>query len=198
MLIDNFVCAWWTITTSFGLPLPTSGDPELLIPPGTAASPILIWGAGTAAGLYTIQLLRRAGYTNIIATASPRTQAQAMAAGATFVFDYKDPDVTQQVLHVAGSEPIHYALDPVCTSDSLSKVAKIVKTPGAKVAVLIPIKKGDLTNLSSGGGELLADLPQELNPFEMGVEAVVTRTFFWEQVRRRFRPRGWELIFSTG
>jgi len=178
-IIDNFVCAWWTITNSFDLPLPSSTVPEF-VSSSTSSSPILIWGAGTSASLYTIQLLRYAGYTNIIATASARTAPIAFRFGATHVFDYADPDVTNKILSVSGSEPIKYALDPVCTSSSLKSIAAIVKAPQSKVAVLIPIKKGQLTNLSQGGGELLADLPQELNPFEIGVDVVVTRTFAWE------------------
>lgn len=183
MLIDNFVCAWWTITSSFGLPL-AMGDPELQIPAGVASTPIVVWGAGTASGLYTIQLLHRAGYTNIIATASSRTSARAFAAGATHVFDYNDPEIAKKILGVAGSEPIRYALDSVCTSESLNKLSRVVKTPGAKVAVLIPIKRGNLTNLSGGGGELIPELPQEANPFEVGVEIVITRTFHWETVSK--------------
>ncbi|KIO18068.1 hypothetical protein M407DRAFT_32261 [Tulasnella calospora MUT 4182] len=179
-LIDNFVCGWHTISSSFGLPLPATIPPESSLDAEATSSPVLVWGAGTGAGTYMVQALRVAGYKTIIATASPRSAPAIQSYGATHVFDYNDPEVVAKIKEAAGGKPIKYALNPVCTQASLETISKIVDTPGSKVALLIPIKMGSLKSLSDGGAQLLIDLPAEANPFAKGVDVVITRTFEWE------------------
>ncbi|KAG8992385.1 hypothetical protein FRB90_001025 [Tulasnella sp. 427] len=179
-LIDNFVCGWHTISSSFGLPLPTAVPPSTSLDPAVASAPILVWGAGTGAGSYMVQALHFAGYKNIIATASSRSKPTIVSYGATHVFDYNDPDVATRILKAAGGMPIKYALDPVCTQDSLANISKVVTTTGSKVALLIPIKLGHLKSLHEGGAHLVIELPADVNPFAKGVEIVITKTFEWE------------------
>ncbi|KAG8897264.1 hypothetical protein FRC01_011417 [Tulasnella sp. 417] len=179
-LIDNFVCGWHTVSSSFGLPLPATIPSSSSLDPEAASSPVLVWGAGTGAGTYMVQALRIAGYKTIIATASAKSAPTIQSYGATHVFDYNDPEVVNKIKQAAGGKPVKYALDPVCTQTSLDRVSKVVDTPGSKVALLIPIKFGSLKSVSEGGAQLLTDLPAEANPFAQGVEAVITRTFEWE------------------
>ncbi|KAG8906674.1 hypothetical protein FRB99_006375 [Tulasnella sp. 403] len=178
-IVDNFVCGWWTITSSLQLPLPHTFPARELIPNEILSSPILVWGGGTGAATYTLQLLRLAGFTNIITTASPRSAPAAFNFGATHVLDYNDPDVVEKIKKLAGS-PIKHALDPVGTRASLANISQIVTEPGSRVAVLVPVKAGDLTDIHEGGAKLFGALPQELNPFGPGVDAISTYTFQWE------------------
>jgi NADPH:quinone reductase-like Zn-dependent oxidoreductase len=69
----NLVTAFHTITADLELPLPwpvpvpSSGwQPEL------SQTPILVWGAASSVGLYTLQVLRHWGYRNVIAVASSK------------------------------------------------------------------------------------------------------------------------------
>ncbi|KAG9049288.1 hypothetical protein FS837_010708 [Tulasnella sp. UAMH 9824] len=180
-VLDNFVTAWYIITNTFELPLPkTLPDPERY-PTSAMSTPILVWGAGTGTSIYTLQVLKLARYTNIIATASERTAPAAFQFGATHVFDYNDPDVIQKIRSVAGTEPIKYALDPVCTKDSLAKVAEAVKGLGSKVSILVPIKLGELQTLTQGGGKLVTSVSEEMLPFGVGVEAEPTNALRWEE-----------------
>ncbi|KAG8914555.1 hypothetical protein FRC01_004006, partial [Tulasnella sp. 417] len=179
-LIDNFVTGWHTVSSSFGLPLPSTIPPSSDLDPEATSSPILVWGAGTSAGTYMVQALRIAGYKTIIATASPRSAPAIRSYGATHVFDYNDPEVVTKIRQAAGGKPVKYALDPVCTQASLDRISKVVDTPGSKVALLIPIKIGSIKSVNEGGAQLLIDLPDDLNPFTKGVEIVTTRTFEWE------------------
>ncbi|KIO32290.1 hypothetical protein M407DRAFT_18851 [Tulasnella calospora MUT 4182] len=179
-LIDNFVCGWHTISTSFGLPLPATIPPSSSLDSEATSSPVLVWGAGTGAGTYMVQALRVAGYKTIIATASSRSAPTIQSYGATHVFDYNDPEVVAKIKEAAGGKPVKYALDPVCTQTSLDRISKVVDTPGSKVALLIPIKIGSIKSLNEGGAQLLIELPADLNPFAKGVEIVTTRTFEWE------------------
>ncbi|KAG8911372.1 hypothetical protein FRC00_006629 [Tulasnella sp. 408] len=179
-LIDNFVTGWHTVSSSFGLPLPATIPPSSAIDPEITSSPVLVWGAGTAAGTYMVQALRIAGYKTIIATASARSAPTIQSYGATHVFDYNDPDVVTKIKEAAGGKPVKYALDPVCTQTSMDRISKVVDTPGSKVALLIPIKLGSIKSVNEGGAQLVIEIPEELNPFTKGVELVYTKTFEWE------------------
>ncbi|KAG8904097.1 hypothetical protein FRC00_014255 [Tulasnella sp. 408] len=180
-VLDNFVTAWYIISNTFELPLPkTLPDPERY-PTSAMSTPILVWGAGTGTSIYTLQVLKLARYSNIIATASERTAAAAFQFGATHVFDYSDPDVIEKIRSVAGTEPIKYALDPVCTKNSLAKVAEAVKGIGSKVSIIVPIKLGDIQTLTQGGAKLVTSVTEEMLPFGVGVEAEPTNALNWEQ-----------------
>jgi len=180
-VIDNFVTAWWTITNSLELPLPDTFPSTQLLGHATQSSPILIWGGGTSSSVYILQVLRLAGYSNLITTASSYTGAAAFAFGATHVFDYDDPEVSLKIKSVAGTAPITHAVDPICTKSSLEQIAKVVTEPNSKVAVLPPFKVGELNRLNDGTAELVRALPDHLQEsFEIGVEVVPTYTFTWE------------------
>lgn len=64
---DNYVTAFWTLFGAPNLALPHPSFPPSS-PPPDASSPILVYGAGASSGQYTVQLLKLAGYTNILAT----------------------------------------------------------------------------------------------------------------------------------
>lgn len=149
----------------------------------TKSTPILIWGAGTASAQYIIQILTLLGFNNIISTAWPRSSARAFALGATHVLDYNDPKVADQIESVGA--PIKLAVDTICTENSLRHLSKVVNSSGSKVALLVPIKIGDDSggHINQGGTvQLLRDLPQEHNPFNLNVNVVPTYTFTWESV----------------
>lgn len=180
-VLDNFVTAWYIVANEWGLPLPESIPDDKLHTTSEMSTPILVWGAGTGTSIYTLQILKLARYTNIIATASERTSEAAFKFGATHVFHYNDPNVIDEIKSVAGTEPIRYALDPVCTKDSLEKVAQAVTAPGSQVCLLVPIKLGELKTLTEGGGKLVTSVQESQLPFEGGVEALTSNALSWEE-----------------
>ncbi|KAG9008255.1 hypothetical protein FRB94_013615 [Tulasnella sp. JGI-2019a] len=183
-IIDNFVTAWWTIMDSFKLPTPLTWPPKDVLDPTIASTPILVWGAGTASAQYIIQVLKLLGFTNIIATASPRSSARALSLGATHVADYNDPKVVDQIKSVVGSStPIKFAVDTVSTEQSMRLISQLVTAPDSRVALLMPIKVGEASggHINQGGAvQLFATLPQEHNPFKEGVLPLPTYTFTWD------------------
>ena len=82
-----------------------------------------MYGAGASAGQYTIQLLRLAGYTNILATASPRNHDLLHSLGANKCFDYRSPHLTKEILAATGGEPVKYAVDTIAVRSSLATVS---------------------------------------------------------------------------
>ncbi|KAK3372716.1 chaperonin 10-like protein [Podospora didyma] len=77
------------------------GLPQAGVPGDDAAHhALLIWGAGSSVGWAALQLARCAGFAAIFVTASPHNHAALLDAGATKCFDYRSPDVVQDIRSV--------------------------------------------------------------------------------------------------
>ncbi|KAF7309028.1 PKS-ER domain-containing protein [Mycena kentingensis (nom. inval.)] len=103
-IADNFITSFYTLFDQLGLSFPFSAfmsETSAAAAENNTETPILVYGAGTTTGQYTLQLLRLAGYTNVVATASPAHHAVLLALGAKHVFDYRSPALTQDILSVA-------------------------------------------------------------------------------------------------
>ncbi|KAF9245623.1 hypothetical protein BU15DRAFT_85354 [Melanogaster broomeanus] len=169
---DNFVTSYFTLFDRLGLPTPHFPVPS---PPPGADKPILIYGGGATTGQYAIQLLNFAGYTNVITTASSHHHTYLRSLGADHTIDYKDPDMTEQIIRAAGGK-LERVMDCVSAEGTLKIVAQVV-APQATVSMLLPIKAGD----SLMADELWMELPADRNPFEKTVEVVTVRTFLYQQ-----------------
>ena len=125
------------------LTLPTPTDLPAKSPPPEANTPILVWGAGGSAGQYALQLLRLAGYTNVIAVASPHHNEYLRSLGATVILDYHSEKIAEEVLQAAGG-PVKYVYDTISEEkNSLGHIAKVVSA-GSQVAHLLPVREGGM------------------------------------------------------
>lgn len=79
-----------------GLPLP-SLDPK---PMGKT---IVLWGGSSSCGSSAIQLAVAAGY-KVVTTASSANAEYVRSLGATFIFNYKDPNVIRDIVKVFETE----------------------------------------------------------------------------------------------
>lgn len=176
---DNFVTAYFTLFDSLRLPVPISLP--ALQPPVEKDTPILIYGSGTTAGQYLIQLLRLAGYRRILTTASPKHREHLLSLGATDVFDYSQSNLSDHILASTHGQPVKYVVDCVAAESTLQQIAKVVGK-GSIVSILLPIKEGS-TVTGASGGAMWMELPKDRNPFPEGVELVGTKTFTYQNVR---------------
>lgn len=191
---DNFVTAYFTLFDNLRLPVPTSLP--AVQPPAEKDTPILIYGSGTTAGQYLIQLLRLAGYRRILTTASPKHREHLLSLGATDVFDYSQSNLSDQILASTHGQPVKYVVDCVAAESTLQQVAKVVGK-GSIVSILLPIKEG-ATVTGTPGGAMWMELPKDRNPFPEGVELVGTKTFTYQSVRRTIRSHSsWKHINSS-
>jgi NADPH:quinone reductase-like Zn-dependent oxidoreductase len=97
-------------------------------------APVIIWGASGSVGLFAVQLAKLYGLT-VIATASKPNHEYIRSLGADHVFDYKDPDVIDKIIQVAGGK-VNYAFDAVTTSDSTDLLVQAVQEGGNIITVL--------------------------------------------------------------
>ncbi|KAJ7464601.1 chaperonin 10-like protein [Mycena latifolia] len=171
---DNFITAFYTLFEQFSLPAP--GSFPAATPPPDHATPILIYGAGSTTGQYALQLLHAAGYTNIVATASPKHHAFLRALGATRVVDYASPTLAADI--TAGGEKIALALDAITADGTLARVAEVL-SPRGTVALLLPIKEGD--TVAVGEAAMHFSFPEGRNPFTPETKIAYVRTFTYRQ-----------------
>lgn len=90
-----------------------------------------------------IQLLHAAGYKNVIATASRKHHDALRSLGATSVFDYNSPTLTEDVAKAVGGDgKLLLAVDTVTAEGTLTAIGKMI-SPQWQVALLLPIKEGN-------------------------------------------------------
>lgn len=144
-----------------------------------------MYGAGSVAGQYAVQLLHLAGYRNIIATASPRNHALLRSFGATHVFDYRSATLEQDVARAVGSDgddgKVPIVIDGVTSEGTLKIIARLV-SPRGTVALLLPVKEGDTVAVHKEGGKMHLDYPEERLPLLNGTKTVGIRTFLYQNV----------------
>ncbi|KAL5364837.1 alcohol dehydrogenase [Aspergillus floccosus] len=137
----NFCTSFYTLSDKLGLELPWP-KPESFVPKH-ADVPILVWGAGTSVGHFALQILKHWGYTNVLATASPKHHEKLRAYGARRVFDYRDPNVTDSIIDFVGGHDAANGLRVFDTVDSKSSsllpISKIATQPGSIVAAVLPV-----------------------------------------------------------
>jgi len=134
-LTDNFVTAFNALVIDLGLSLPWP-KPESFTP-ANGDSPILVWGGSGSVGQYVIQVLKHYGYTNILATASPKHHEKLKRYGAKHLFDYNSPTVVSDIKSISAEIPL--IVDCIGSKEgSLAPISKIA-TSGALAAIILPV-----------------------------------------------------------
>ncbi|KAK7690825.1 hypothetical protein QCA50_005926 [Cerrena zonata] len=174
---DNFVTTYWALFGNLKLPVP-SELPAKSSPP-EAATPILVWGAGGSTGQYALQVLRLAGYTNVIAVASSHHHEYLRSLGAATTLDYRAKNISEQVLEAAGN-PVKYVFDTIADEQySLQHIAKFVGA-GSQVAYLLPVRVG-----ATGAVQGIKQQPDI--PFPDGVELIGVKTAIYHLLNEKFK-----------
>ena len=149
----------------------------------TAGQRLLIVGAGGAVGSYAVQLAKRAG-AYVIATASPRSRDQVVAAGADEVIDHTESTVLDSV-----TAPVDVLLNlaPIAEDEFAGLVALVrdggvvvattawMTTPGDEergvrtAGVFVEAKADELSELVArvDRGELTVDVAQRVSLSEL-------------------------------
>ncbi|CAI0655169.1 unnamed protein product [Colletotrichum noveboracense] len=114
------------------LPLPSS--------PAKEPKTILIYGGSTAMGISGIQYAKLSGY-NVITTASPHNFDYLKELGASAVFDYKSPTVSEDIRRHTG-DALTLAWDCQSTDESAAIVARALSSSKPSlVGTLLPVDK---------------------------------------------------------
>ncbi|KAF5000520.1 hypothetical protein FGRMN_1687 [Fusarium graminum] len=164
---------------TLGLPLPTlakEGDEF-----------VLIYGGSTATGIYGIQFAKLSGH-RVIATASPNNFDYLKFLGAEAVFDYKSPNVGEEIRKYTNNS-LKLAWD--CTGHGAAISAGSLSSDGGKYATIIPVDKKELLDVNPNVDGPHVTLMYSVfgEPFNKGEEtAAMSDEFvfakrFWEIAR---------------
>ncbi|KAJ7312396.1 chaperonin 10-like protein, partial [Mycena albidolilacea] len=195
---DNFATAFFTLFDQLSLPIPSSFPAT--IPPPNRETAILVYGAGSTTGQYTLQLLHAAGYTNLVATASPKHHALLRALGATHVFDYATPTLAADIAAAIGGDgKIAFAVDSISADGTIAKIAQVLR-PGGAAAFLLPIKVGDTVAVGDAG--MRASISEEqLNLFSKDTKIAYVRTLTYRQnehLKNNLMPKILPQLLASG
>ncbi|KAL1605773.1 hypothetical protein SLS59_003577 [Nothophoma quercina] len=173
-LPNNFVTVFHTLTTDLSIELPWPKPDNHT--PEHADSPILIWGGSSSVGQFAIQILRYYGYTNILATASPKQHEKLRSLGAKTSFDYNDKDVVASLFLHGGTTGISLILDCIGSKfGSITPISQVAES-GAKVAILLPVIVRDSSETEVPEYEM--DV-RKVADWKEGVDARGVRTHFY-------------------
>ncbi|TEB38676.1 GroES-like protein [Coprinellus micaceus] len=158
---DNFTTAFFTLFNQLDLPIPDEW-PAKDTP--NSVRPILVYGAGSTSGQHTIQLLKYAGYTNVVAVASKKHEQFLETLGAAHVVDYNSPSFAEDVIMAAGGK-----VELVVDSISLPSTFALIK---------------DEASMETDG-ELVQEAPKEIqDTFPENVSLIAVSTFFFQKDKR--------------
>ncbi|KAJ7108868.1 chaperonin 10-like protein [Mycena crocata] len=174
---DNFITSFYTLFDQLALPVPKTFP--VPTPPPDHATPILVYGAGSTAGQYALQLLHAAGYTNVVATASPKHHTFLRTLGAKAVFDYNSPSLAVDIASAVGGDgKVALAFDSITADGTMARIARVLSPRGA-IALLLPIKEGD--TVAVGEAAMHFEIPEGRNPFPPETKIAYVRTFSYRQ-----------------
>lgn len=143
---DSLVTVFHTVIADLGLDLPWP-LPQDWQPP-QAYNPILVWGASSTVGVYTLQVLRHWGYRSLLAVSSARHHHHLRSLGARACFDYTQANAVENILQHIADRPVPqvpYIIDCIGSVDNtLRPLTKIAQT-GAIVAAMLPFIVRDAT-----------------------------------------------------
>ncbi|KAH9928552.1 GroES-like protein [Epithele typhae] len=126
-------CAFWTAAQALFHPTRLG----LVEPPSKTDKEewIFIYGGSSAVGQCAVRLAALAGY-KVVATASPRNFDLVKSLGASAVFDYRAPDVIDQIKAATGGT-LAKAVDTISEKDSQRICAESMGPAGGHVVLVL-------------------------------------------------------------
>ena len=136
--------------------------------------------SGSTSGQHTIQLLKFAGYTNVVAAASKKHEELLKALGAAHVVDYNSSSFAEEVVAVAGGK-VELVVESIALPSTFALIKDVIKA-GGKLAYLVPFKP-NAGGINGTDGDLVQEAPKEIKDTLSGnVSFTAVSTFFFQKV----------------
>ncbi|OQE21668.1 hypothetical protein PENSTE_c011G03418 [Penicillium steckii] len=171
------------------LELPLPGE-ETLEGDEAEETNILIYGGATATGSLAIQLARLSGL-RVVTTCSEANRTLMFELGAHAVFDYHDPEVSEQIKEDT-DDALELVLDTISTPQSASICSAAISSAGGSYNALLDVRSAreDVDSHVSMAYDVLGEpyrmSAQEFTPdsanFEFGVK-------WWSTVQKLLEER---------
>ncbi|PMD33619.1 zinc-binding dehydrogenase family oxidoreductase [Hyaloscypha variabilis F] len=121
--------AWLALLSKDCLNIPRSN---------TKGTSVLVWGGSSTVGIFAIQLSRKLGL-DVVTTCSPRNNDVVKSAGASLVFDYRDPLVVAKIAETVPD--LRYAFDTIGNATSSTMAAEAMGSNKGNVCTVRPGKQ---------------------------------------------------------
>jgi NADPH:quinone reductase-like Zn-dependent oxidoreductase len=127
---------------------------------------ILIYGGATATGTLAIQLAKLSGL-RVVTTCSEANRNLMFELGADAVFDYRDPDVGDQIREDT-DDALEFALDTISTPQSAAICSAAISSAGGSYNALLDVKspREDVDSHVSMAYDIIGE------PYRMGTQEV--------------------------
>jgi len=171
--------------------------------PQTKPVPLIVYGAATAVGAYTIQLARLANIHPIIGVAGrgiPFAEGLIDKSKGDAIVDYRGGDEAvikgiEEALKAAGQEKVEYAFDAVSEKGSIENIFEVLARPGTITSVLPPERFAQTRPFSypegiTGSLTMVGDVHNDAREFGFVYFRYIARTIFED----RFKPHPYEVI----
>ncbi|KAK5114011.1 hypothetical protein LTR62_003134 [Meristemomyces frigidus] len=115
--------------------------------PATASTPLLVYGAASAVGVYVLQLARKSNIHPLICVAGRAkdyVETFLDRSKGDTIIDYRDGDeaVISGVKSALKGEKLLYAFDAVAEKGSPQNIGKVISSPGGKATFVLPPSGG--------------------------------------------------------
>ncbi|KAI0661825.1 GroES-like protein [Cubamyces menziesii] len=111
-----------------------------------AGKPVFIIGGASSVGQYAIQIAKLAGFSPIIATASPHNTSLLTSLGATHVIDrsLSDEAILTKLPELTGGKPIELVYDAISLPETMPLAYQALAPGGGLVIVLADVIPAEL------------------------------------------------------
>ncbi|CZS97564.1 hypothetical protein WAI453_008696 [Rhynchosporium graminicola] len=129
--------AWLALFSKDSLNIPKTNSSE---------TSLLVWGGSSTVGAYTIQIAKKHGF-NVVTTCSPHNFDVVKKHGATYVFDYNDPKVAENIAKAVPD--LAYGFDCIGNSTSSTLSGQAMGSKEGSVICTVRPGKANTENVPS-------------------------------------------------
>lgn len=161
--------------------------------PAKEPTPLVIYGAASAVGIFAVQLALRANIHPLICVAG-KSQDHVKSfidpSKGDTVIDYRDGDdaVVEGIKRAAQGQKLLYAYDAISEHGSYTNLAKAL-TPGAKLTTVLPVKDEDVPGI-----QVSKIMVGSVHDYEKDLGFVYLRYFAKGLQDGWFKPQPYEVV----
>lgn len=178
--------------TNLGLPHPWT--------PASEPVPLIVYGAASAVGAYTIHLAKKSNIHPLICVAgnsSDFVETLIDRSKGDSIVDYRKGDdaLVEDLKKALNGRPAYHAFDAVSEKGSHNNLVKVLEPHGSKITFVLPVDTKDIPNGITSSRTMVGDVHGDENGKELGY--VMTRYIARGLEQGWFRPQK-QVVVSGG
>ncbi|KAL1796675.1 hypothetical protein ACET3X_005215 [Alternaria dauci] len=119
---------------TLALPMPSSN-------PSSTGKSVLVWGGASSVGATAIQVAAASG-VKVVSVASKHNLEKLKELGAAAAFDYKDPNVAQDIIAALEGTEFAGVCDAIGSPEAVAGWAPVSEKLGGRYGSVLPVEQG--------------------------------------------------------